>query len=107
MQPHTEALDLLTTAAGEAARLTAELLRLWLPRIRARTAGPMPDGTGRQTSGVFLALTAGGMSEDEKSDVLGAARVVSVLAAVLFLAGTVSRIVEADDRTGENPAESD
>ncbi|MGW4025639.1 hypothetical protein [Streptomyces sp. NPDC005009] len=86
---------------------TAELLRLWLPRIRTRTAGPMPDGTGWQTSGVFLALTAAGMFEDEKSDVFGVACVVSVLSAVLFLAGTGSRIVEADDRTGENPAESD
>lgn len=86
---------------------TAELLRLWLPRIHTRTAGPMPDGTGWQTSGVFLALTAAGMFEDEKSDVFGAACVVSVLAAALFLAGTGSRIVEADDRTGENPAESD
>ncbi|MFI5569390.1 hypothetical protein ACIA6T_18990 [Streptomyces sp. NPDC051740] len=34
--------------------------------------------------------------------VSGAACVVSVLAAVLFLAGTGGRIVEADDRTGEN-----
>jgi hypothetical protein len=85
---------------------TAELLRLWLPRIRTRTAGPMPDGTGWQTSGVFLALTAAGMFEDEKSDVFGVACVVSVLAAVLFLAGTGSRIVKADDRTGESPAET-
>ncbi|MFI1417680.1 hypothetical protein ACH4VX_06755 [Streptomyces sp. NPDC020731] len=83
---------------------TAELLRLWLPRIRTRTAGPLPDGTGRQTSGVFLALTAAGMFEDENSDVFGAACVVSVLAAVLFLAGTGSRIVEADDRTSRNGA---
>ncbi|MFE2279577.1 hypothetical protein ACFXAE_20535 [Streptomyces sp. NPDC059454] len=86
---------------------TAELLRLWLPRIRTRTAGPMPDGTGWQTSGVFLALTAAGMFEDEKSDVFGAACVVSVLAAVLFLAGTGSRIVEAEDHAGKNPTSRD
>lgn len=67
----------------------------------------MPCGTGRQTSGVFLAPAAADMFEDGKSDVFGAARVVSVLAAVLFTAGTGGRIVEADDRTGENPAESD
>lgn len=82
---------------------TAELLRLWLPRVRTPTAGPLPGGTGLQTSGVFLALTAAGMFEDENSDVFRAACVVSVLAAVLFLAGTGSRIVEADDRTGKNP----
>ncbi|MFJ5557341.1 hypothetical protein ACIQCD_07935 [Streptomyces sp. NPDC093250] len=84
----------------------AELLRLWLPRVRTRSAGPMPDGTGWQTSGVFLALTATGMFEDEQSDVFGAACVVSVLAAVLFLAGTVSRVAKTDDRTGESSAES-
>ncbi|GGX06554.1 hypothetical protein GCM10010297_30140 [Streptomyces malachitofuscus] len=84
----------------------AELLRLWLPRIRTRSAGPMPDGTGWQTSGVFLALTATGMFEDETSDVFGAACVVSVLAAVLFLAGTVSRMVKTDDRTGGSSTES-
>lgn len=84
----------------------AELLRLWLPRVRTRSADPMPDGTGRQTSGVFLALTATGMFEDETSDVFGAACVVSVLAAVLFLAGTVSRMVKTDDRTGASPTES-
>ncbi len=83
---------------------TAELLRLWIPRVRARTAGPMPDGTGRQTSGVFLALTAAGMFEDAKTDVFAIACVVSVLAAVLFLAGTISRVATADDRTGEDPA---
>ncbi|MEV5933152.1 hypothetical protein AB0L56_10485 [Streptomyces sp. NPDC052079] len=80
----------------------AELLRLWLPRVRTRSAGRMPDGTGWQTSGVFLALTATGMFEDEQSDVFGAACVVSVLAAVLFLAGTVSRMAKTDERTGES-----
>lgn len=82
---------------------TVELLRLWLPRLRTRTAGPMPDGTGRQTSGVFFALTAAGMFEDENSDVFGVACVVSVLAALLFLAGTGSRMVKTDERTGDNP----
>ncbi|OSP42806.1 hypothetical protein B7767_13610 [Streptomyces sp. 13-12-16] len=67
----------------------------------------MSCGTGWQTSGVFLAPAAAGMFEDGKAVVSGAARVVSVLAAVLFTAGTGSRIVEADDRTGENPAGSD
>ncbi|MFE0551123.1 hypothetical protein ACFW3A_16945 [Streptomyces pilosus] len=80
---------------------TAELLRLWIPRVRTRTAGPMPGGCGLQTSGVFLALTAVGMFEDAKTDVFAIACVVSVLAAVLFLAGTVSRVT-AGDRTGED-----
>ncbi len=79
-----------------------ELLRLWVPRVRTRSAGPMPGGTGWQTSGVFLALTATGMFEDEQSDVFGMACVVAVLAAVLFLAGTISRMVRTDDRTGES-----
>jgi len=62
----------------------------------------MPGGTGWQTSGGCLALTATGMFEDEHSDVFGMACVVAVLAAVLFLAGTISRMVRTDDRTGES-----
>ncbi|WP_158801130.1 hypothetical protein [Streptomyces sp. NRRL S-37] len=98
--PYTMIVSRLVALAA-----VAELLRLWLPRVRARSAGPMPDGTGWQTSGVFLALTATGMFEDEQSDVFGAACVVSVLAAVLFLAGTASRVVRTDDRAGESPTD--
>ncbi|MFH8440380.1 hypothetical protein ACH4D3_03970 [Streptomyces sp. NPDC018026] len=74
---------------------TVELLRLWVPRIRWRTASPMPSGTGWQTSGVFLGLTAAGMFADEHSDVFGAACVVSVLAGLCLLAGTGLRIAAA------------
>ncbi|MFI6034468.1 hypothetical protein ACIBBD_09930 [Streptomyces sp. NPDC051315] len=71
---------------------TAELLRLWIPRRNRRTPSPMPSGTGPQAVGVFLALTAGGMFADEKSDVFVAACVTSVLAALLLLAGTGLRM---------------
>ncbi|MGQ4414679.1 hypothetical protein ACN6LA_004716 [Streptomyces sp. SAS_269] len=71
---------------------TAELLRLWLPRRRRRTADRMPKGTGFQTAGVFLALTAVGMFEDEKSDVFAAACAFSGLAVLLLLAGTGLRL---------------
>ncbi|MET8482831.1 hypothetical protein ACIQVF_02780 [Streptomyces tendae] len=52
----------------------------------------MPSGTGWQTSGVFLGLTAAGMFADEYSDVFRAACVVSVLAGLCLLAGTGLRI---------------
>jgi len=67
---------------------TTELLRLWIPRRRLRTAGRMPSGAGWQSTGVFLALTAAGMFADEKSDVFVPACVIAVLAAFLLLAGT-------------------
>ncbi|MGW2445293.1 hypothetical protein [Streptomyces sp. NPDC001675] len=71
---------------------TVELLRLWIPRRRRRTAGPMPKGSGFQTAGVFFALTAVGMFEDEKSDVFTAAGAFSGLAVLLLLAGTGLRL---------------
>ncbi|MEU6532010.1 hypothetical protein ABZ869_22810 [Streptomyces sp. NPDC046928] len=67
---------------------TTELLRLWIPRRRWQTAGRMPSGTGWQSAGVFLALTAAGMFADEKSDVFLLACATSVLAAFLLLVGT-------------------
>ncbi|MFD9093441.1 hypothetical protein [Streptomyces collinus] len=71
---------------------TVELLRLWVPRRRRRTARPMPRGIGFQTVGVFLALTAVGMFEDEKADVFAAACAASILSALLLLAGTGLRL---------------
>ncbi|MFF4841080.1 hypothetical protein ACFY2G_13590 [Streptomyces collinus] len=82
---------------------TVELLRLWVPRRRRRTARPMPRGTGFQTVGVFLALTAVGMFEDEKSDVFAAACTVWVLSALLLLAGTGLRLPRTT-RTSSTPA---
>ncbi|MCX5040595.1 ATP synthase subunit B family protein [Streptomyces coelicoflavus] len=89
---NTASLSLMITSRLVAFAATAELLRLWVPRIRWRTASPMPSGTGWQTSGVFLGLTAAGMFADEHSDVFRAACVVSVLAGLCLLAGTGLRI---------------
>ncbi|MFE1460714.1 hypothetical protein ACFW6M_06480 [Streptomyces nigra] len=79
---------------------SAELLRLWIPRRRWRTAGRMPSGTGWQAVGVFLALAAAGMFADEKSDVFVPACVVSVLAALLLIAGTGLRASPGHTGTG-------
>ncbi|MFE0415120.1 ATP synthase subunit B family protein [Streptomyces tendae] len=89
---NTASFSLMITSRLVAFAATAELLRLWVPRIRWRTASPMPSGTGWQTSGVFLGLTAAGMFADEHSDVFRAACVVSVLAGLCLLAGTGLRI---------------
>ncbi|WP_217253908.1 hypothetical protein [Streptomyces sp. AC602_WCS936] len=89
---NSASLPLMITSRVVAFAATAELLRLWIPRVRWRTAAPMPSGTGWQTSGVFLGLTAAGMFADEHSDVFRAACVVSVLAALCLLAGTGLRI---------------
>ncbi|AXL92087.1 hypothetical protein C4J65_30190 [Streptomyces sp. CB09001] len=89
---NTASLSLMITSRLVAFAATAELLRLWVPRIRRRTASPMPSGTGWQTSGVFLGLTAAGMFADEHSDVFRAACVVSILAGLCLLAGTGLRI---------------
>lgn len=101
---NTAPLYLMITSRLVALAATAELLRLWMPRRHRQTAAPMPSGTGWQASGVFLALTAAGMFADENSDVFGAACVVSVLAALLLLAGTGHRIAGADDSTGKDAA---
>ncbi|GAA2728465.1 hypothetical protein GCM10010360_04480 [Streptomyces nogalater] len=70
---------------------TAELLRLWVPRRRPWTAGPMPPGTGTQSAGVFLALVAAGMFGSGDAGVLVAAWVTSALSALLLTAGTGRR----------------
>ncbi len=60
----------------------------------------MPRGIGFQTAGVFLALTAVGMFEDEKSGVFTAACVSAGLSVLLLLAGTGLRL----PHTGRPPA---
>ncbi|MCM1972416.1 hypothetical protein [Streptomyces sp. G1] len=93
---NTAPVGLMITSRLVALATTAELCRQWIPRLRRRTPGRMPSGIGWQTSGVFLGLAAAGMFVDEKSDVFGAACVVSVLAVLLFLAGTGLRIRPSD-----------
>lgn len=85
---NTAPVGLVIASRLVALATTTELLRLWIPRRRRHTPGPMPSGIGWQTTGVFLALAAAGMFADEKSDMFGAACAVSVLAALLLLAGT-------------------
>ncbi|MFE8011885.1 hypothetical protein ACFU3O_03985 [Streptomyces antibioticus] len=79
---------------------TAELLRLWIPRRRWRTAGAMPQGTGFQASGMFLTLCAAGMFAAEESGVFLPACVAAVLAVLLLLAGTGHRINPAQPAQG-------
>ncbi|CAL9422185.1 hypothetical protein SUDANB105_01866 [Streptomyces sp. enrichment culture] len=89
---NTAPVGLMISSRLVALATTTELLRLWVPRRRRHTPGPMPSGIGWQTTGVFLALAAAGMFADEKSDMFGAACALSVLAALLLLAGTGLRI---------------
>ncbi|WP_426568002.1 hypothetical protein [Streptomyces canus] len=103
---NTAPVGLMIASRLLALAATAELLRLWIPRRNWRTPGPMPSGTGPQAFGVFLALTAGGMFADEKSDVFTAACVVSVLAALLLVIGTGLRMNVAQRARGRggNPS---
>ncbi|MGW0186097.1 hypothetical protein ACWDV7_10145 [Streptomyces sp. NPDC003362] len=89
---NTAPVGLVISSRLVALATTTELLRLWVPRRRRHTRGPMPSGIGWQTTGVFLALAAAGMFADEKSGMFGAACALSVLAALLLLAGTGLRI---------------
>ncbi|MGW1032372.1 hypothetical protein ACWD4Z_09250 [Streptomyces antibioticus] len=79
---------------------TVELLRLWIPRRRWRTAGAMPQGTGFQASGMFLSLGAAGMFAAEESGVFLPACAAAVLAVLLLLAGTGHRINPAQPAQG-------
>jgi hypothetical protein len=67
--------------------LTADLLRLWLPRRRWHTAAPMPRGTGPLCTGVLLALAGAGMFADARAYDNGAPWAVSVVAALFLLTG--------------------
>ncbi|OKJ89477.1 hypothetical protein AMK31_05990 [Streptomyces sp. TSRI0107] len=89
---NTAPVGLMISSRLVALATTTELLRLWVPRRRRHTPGPMPSGIGWQTTGVFLALAAAGMFADEKSGMFGAACALSVLAVLLLLAGTGLRI---------------
>ncbi|SME97870.1 hypothetical protein [Streptomyces sp. Amel2xC10] len=79
---------------------TTELLRLWIPRRRWRTAGAMPQGTGFQASGMFLSLGAAGVFAARESGVFLPACVAAVLAILLLLVGTGHRINPAQPAQG-------
>ncbi|MFI9803448.1 hypothetical protein ACIHEJ_03590 [Streptomyces sp. NPDC052301] len=69
---------------------TVDLLRLWIPRRRWRTAGPMPSGTGPLCTGAFFALVAASMFADTEPDG-GAAWAAAVVSLVLLVLGTARR----------------
>lgn len=71
--------------------VTAELLRLWVPRRRWRTAGPMPSGIGPLTSGAFFALVAASILADtDPND--GAGWAASVVSLALLVLGITLRM---------------
>ncbi|MFF9344758.1 hypothetical protein ACF1CG_34000 [Streptomyces sp. NPDC014773] len=69
----------------------AELLRLWIPRRRWRTAGPLPAGTGQLAGAVFLALFSASMFADPEHAAGGAPWALAVVSVLLLLAGTTRR----------------
>ncbi|MEV5550617.1 hypothetical protein AB0L35_31525 [Streptomyces sp. NPDC052309] len=71
--------------------ITVELVRLWVPRRRWRTAGPMPSGTGPLTTGAFFALVAASIFADTDHDD-GAGWAASVVSVVLVVLGTALRV---------------
>ncbi|WP_369142526.1 hypothetical protein [Streptomyces sp. R44] len=71
--------------------MTAELLRLWIPRRDWRTADAMPAGTGFLAAGVFLGLVAASMFADPSYAADSAPWGLAVVAVVLVGAGAVRR----------------
>ncbi|PWI09033.1 hypothetical protein DIZ27_18815 [Streptomyces sp. NWU339] len=71
--------------------ITAELLRLWVPRRRWHTAGPMPSGIGPLTTGAFFALVAASMLADSDPND-GAGWAASVVSLVLLVLGMTLRM---------------
>lgn len=79
------------TTRVAALAMTAELLRLWVPRRRWHTDNRMPPGTGPLDTGVFFALLAASMFADTEPDG-GAAWAASVVSLVLLVLGTALRV---------------
>lgn len=73
-----------------AVAIVVELFRLWVPRRRWRTAGPMPAGTAPLAAGAFFALLAAGVFADLDEDG-GPAWAAAVVALVLLLGGVARR----------------
>ncbi|MGW8764402.1 hypothetical protein ACWGN5_18050 [Streptomyces sp. NPDC055815] len=71
--------------------MTAELLRLWVPRRDWRTADAMPAGTGFLATGVFLGLVAASMFADPLHAADGAPWALAVVAVLLLAAGAARR----------------
>ncbi|MEU0601147.1 hypothetical protein ABZ484_23335 [Streptomyces sp. NPDC006393] len=86
-----------------AAAILADLLRLWIPRRRWRTAAPMPPGTGPLTFGTLLALAASGMFPDPELSTNGAPWAVSVVAAFFLMGGALLRTRTDEDENNGTP----
>ncbi|MEU6421623.1 hypothetical protein [Streptomyces spiralis] len=82
-----------------AAAILADLLRLWIPRRRWRTAAPMPPGTGPLTTGTLLALAASGMFPDPELSTNGAPWAVSVVSVFFLVGGALLRTGTGKDKS--------
>jgi len=71
--------------------IVADLLRLWVPRRRWRTAAPMPSGTGPLCAGTLFALVATSMFADPKYSTNSAPWAASVVSVLLLLGGAARR----------------
>ncbi|MBD0421198.1 hypothetical protein H0H10_18915 [Streptomyces sp. TRM S81-3] len=71
--------------------IVVDLVRLWIPRRRWRTASPMPSGTGPLATGTLLALAASGMFIDPEFSTSGAPWAVSVASGFFLLGGVLLR----------------
>lgn len=87
----TEPLWFRITARLAALAMLADLLRLWVPRRRWRTAGSLPAGTGLLASGTFLGLVAASMSVDPEHSAGGAPWAIAVVSVLLLLGGLARR----------------
>ncbi|MFE7596059.1 hypothetical protein [Streptomyces sp. NPDC057494] len=89
----TAATPLWFVVAGRLVALvmTAELLRLWIPRRDWRTADAMPRGTGFLAAGVFLGLVAASMFMDPLYASDSAPWALAVVSTLLVGAGAVRR----------------
>ncbi|MEU2238371.1 hypothetical protein ABZ572_03075 [Streptomyces sp. NPDC018338] len=79
------------TARLAALAMLADLLRLWVPRRRWRTADPLPAGTSLLTSGVVLGLLSASMFVDPENSADGAPWAIAVVSALLLLGGVARR----------------
>ncbi|MFF1511291.1 hypothetical protein [Streptomyces sp. NPDC058326] len=87
----TDPLWFRITARLAALAMLADLLRLWVPRRRWRTAGSLPAGTGMVASGAFLGLFSASMFVDPEHSAGGAPWAVAVVSALLLLGGAARR----------------
>ncbi|MET9725890.1 DMT family transporter [Streptomyces zaomyceticus] len=81
--------------------VVVDLLRLWIPRRKWRTAGPMPAGTGLVAWGAFLGLAGASMFADPSYASGGAPWALAIVSALLVLGGARRRA--SDGKPGAAP----